>query len=68
MWPSVNASDTGAYRLKTVSACSFSSVVPVKMRRSLIPALKVSTSGGCGGGVTCQGSVFGNCCSQYNYW
>jgi hypothetical protein len=28
----------------------------------------VSTSGGCGGGVTCQGSVFGNCCSQYNYW
>ncbi len=38
------------------------------LRRSLIPALKVSTSGGCGSGVTCQGSVFGNCCSQYNYW
>ncbi|KAF2203411.1 glycoside hydrolase/deacetylase [Delitschia confertaspora ATCC 74209] len=27
----------------------------------------VSTDGTCGAGKTCQGSVFGNCCSQYGY-
>ncbi|KAF1829916.1 hypothetical protein BDW02DRAFT_462244, partial [Decorospora gaudefroyi] len=30
----------------------------------------VSTNARCGsqyGGQTCQGSVFGNCCSQYGY-
>lgn len=26
------------------------------------PALQVSTDGTCGAGITCQGSVFGNCC------
>jgi hypothetical protein len=34
------------------------------------PAIpKVSTDGSCGGskGLTCQGSAFGNCCSQYGY-
>jgi len=30
-------------------------------------ASKVSTDGTCGNGVTCQGSTFGNCCSQYGY-
>jgi hypothetical protein len=32
---------------------------------------KVSTEGKCGsasGGMTCAGSTFGNCCSQYSYW
>jgi hypothetical protein len=29
--------------------------------------LTVSTDGSCGSGVTCQGSTFGNCCSQYSY-
>ncbi|KAF2751120.1 carbohydrate-binding module family 18 protein [Sporormia fimetaria CBS 119925] len=29
--------------------------------------LKVSKNGSCGNGVTCLGSVFGNCCSQYGY-
>jgi peptidoglycan/xylan/chitin deacetylase (PgdA/CDA1 family) len=33
------------------------------------PKKKVSTDGSCGqgSGFTCQGSSFGNCCSQYNY-
>ncbi|GAB7346819.1 hypothetical protein MBLNU459_g1915t1 [Dothideomycetes sp. NU459] len=26
----------------------------------------ISTNGNCGNGVTCEGSAFGNCCSQYN--
>ncbi|KAL6705783.1 hypothetical protein ACN47E_006421 [Coniothyrium glycines] len=32
-------------------------------------AKKVSTDGNCAGtaGTTCQGSAFGNCCSQYSY-
>lgn len=30
------------------------------------PPLLVSTDGNCAGEKTCQGSVFGNCCSQYN--
>jgi Chitin recognition protein len=32
--------------------------------------LSVSTDGACGGttGETCQGSQWGNCCSQYGYW
>ncbi|KAF2182763.1 carbohydrate-binding module family 18 [Zopfia rhizophila CBS 207.26] len=30
-------------------------------------ALKVSTDGSCGGTTTCQGSTFGNCCSQYGW-
>jgi peptidoglycan/xylan/chitin deacetylase (PgdA/CDA1 family) len=29
--------------------------------------LTVSTSGTCGNGVTCQGSSFGTCCSQYGW-
>ncbi|KAF2463623.1 FAD-binding domain-containing protein [Lindgomyces ingoldianus] len=34
----------------------------------LVPrALKVSTDGSCGGTTTCQGSTFGNCCSQYGW-
>jgi hypothetical protein len=32
------------------------------------PALKVPQDGSCGNGVTCYGSKYGNCCSQYNYW
>jgi peptidoglycan/xylan/chitin deacetylase (PgdA/CDA1 family) len=27
----------------------------------------VSVEGDCGGTITCQGSTFGNCCSQYGY-
>ncbi|KAI1268517.1 carbohydrate esterase family 4 protein [Xylariaceae sp. FL1019] len=29
--------------------------------------LQVSTDGVCGNGVTCQGSVYGNCCSENSY-
>ncbi|KAI1200400.1 carbohydrate esterase family 4 protein [Nemania serpens] len=29
--------------------------------------LEVSIDGSCNNGVTCEGSEFGNCCSQYNY-
>lgn len=32
---------------------------------------KISTSARCGadfGGLTCKGSKFGDCCSQYSYW
>lgn len=29
--------------------------------------LRVSTDGSCGAGVTCQGSTFGNCCSQHSF-
>ncbi|KAF2026994.1 hypothetical protein EK21DRAFT_32845, partial [Setomelanomma holmii] len=30
---------------------------------------KISSDGTCGGskGYTCEGSTFGNCCSQYGY-
>ncbi len=31
------------------------------------PPLVVSTEGNCTKGITCQGSVFGNCCSKYNW-
>ncbi|KAF1946371.1 hypothetical protein EJ02DRAFT_330143, partial [Clathrospora elynae] len=34
------------------------------------PSKPVSTNGRCGsqyGGQTCQGSGFGNCCSQYGF-
>ena len=31
------------------------------------PVLTVSTEGNCTGGLTCQGSSFGNCCSRYNW-
>jgi hypothetical protein len=39
---------------------------------TLLPAIyaqKTSTTGRCGStfGLTCQGSSFGSCCSQYNY-
>lgn len=36
---------------------------------STTPAQPVSTDGACGSttGETCQGSTFGNCCSQYGY-
>lgn len=36
-----------------------------------IPTYKgklVSQDGMCGHDVTCQGSKFGNCCSEYGYW
>ncbi|ORY17984.1 hypothetical protein BCR34DRAFT_621631 [Clohesyomyces aquaticus] len=46
----------GLFSLGLVSA------TPVTAR-----ALKVSTDGSCGGTITCQGSTFGNCCSQYGY-
>ncbi|KAK8108643.1 polysaccharide deacetylase [Apiospora sp. TS-2023a] len=36
-------------------------------RPTATPTLKVSPDGACGTGVTCQGSQFGNCCSQ-NGW
>lgn len=29
------------------------------------PSLRVSVDGSCGNGVTCQGSQFGDCCSEY---
>lgn len=29
--------------------------------------LSVSTDGSCGSGVTCQGSIFGDCCSSHGY-
>jgi hypothetical protein len=29
--------------------------------------LAVSEDGSCGNGVTCQGSTFGDCCSQYGF-
>ncbi|KAF2865856.1 hypothetical protein BDV95DRAFT_599244 [Massariosphaeria phaeospora] len=50
-----------------------SSVRPVTTRTSAAPAPsstnKVSADGTCGGttGNTCQGSSFGNCCSQYGW-
>jgi hypothetical protein len=28
---------------------------------------KISTDGSCGGSITCQGSTFGNCCSQHGW-
>ncbi|EPE30127.1 (Trans)glycosidase [Glarea lozoyensis ATCC 20868] len=31
------------------------------------PPLTISIDGSCGNGVTCVGSVFGNCCSKNNY-
>lgn len=31
------------------------------------PPLVVSTEGNCTGGITCQGSKFGQCCSRYNW-
>lgn len=36
----------------------------------IINALGISTSSHCGPdfGLTCKGSKFGNCCSQYSYW
>lgn len=44
-----------------VSSGSLSSAAP--------PSKSVSVDGSCGGttGETCQGSTFGNCCSQYGY-
>jgi hypothetical protein len=57
---------------------SLSIVTIVTMRNILVWALafvatttaqRISTSARCGAqfGLTCQGSTFGNCCSQYNY-
>jgi hypothetical protein len=57
---------------------SLSTLIIVNMRNFLVWALafaatttaqRVSKSARCGAqfGLTCQGSTFGNCCSQYNY-
>lgn len=35
---------------------------------STVGGLVVSTDGTCGSGITCEGSTYGNCCSQYGYW
>ncbi|CAK7228780.1 hypothetical protein SBRCBS47491_007022 [Sporothrix bragantina] len=34
---------------------------------SLPPGVSVTTDGSCGNGKTCQGSTFGNCCSQFGF-
>lgn len=33
-----------------------------------VNGLAISNDGTCGSGVTCQGSIYGDCCSQYGYW
>lgn len=44
---------------RTTTSSSTSSSTP--------PVSVVSRDGKCGNGVTCLGSIFGNCCSRYNF-
>ncbi|KAI0200491.1 carbohydrate esterase family 4 protein [Astrocystis sublimbata] len=51
---------TGTWPCLTQTATSTAAPGPTS-------TLKVSTDGNCGSGVTCQGSVYGNCCSVNKY-
>ncbi|OAL45803.1 hypothetical protein IQ07DRAFT_683728 [Pyrenochaeta sp. DS3sAY3a] len=73
---SVSSSSQRSSTLRSSSASSTagrSSTALSSSRSSASPAsssASVSTNGRCGpsfGGKTCQGSTYGDCCSQYNY-
>ncbi|KAH6683982.1 hypothetical protein B0J14DRAFT_466527, partial [Halenospora varia] len=53
---------SGTSTMVTTTSASGTLALP-----SLTPVLKISIDGSCGNGVTCSGSVFGNCCSKYGY-
>jgi hypothetical protein len=50
----------------TKSGTSSSSATTTITAASTVPKT-ISTDGSCGGTITCQGSSFGNCCSQYGW-
>jgi peptidoglycan/xylan/chitin deacetylase (PgdA/CDA1 family) len=55
---------TGTATSSTSSVTSRTSTAPTTGPTG---ALTVSTDGSCGNGVTCSGSRFGSCCSQYGF-
>ncbi|KAL2068366.1 hypothetical protein VTL71DRAFT_16464 [Oculimacula yallundae] len=57
---------TSTAKPTTVSTIKTTSLTSSKPTSSSSPQT-VSTDGSCGTTITCQGSTFGNCCSQYGY-
>lgn len=61
-----SASKTGS--VSNTKASAISSTKTTALVASATSAKQsISTDGNCGGSVTCQGSTYGNCCSQYMY-
>ena len=68
--PSVRSSSTS---IRTSSISTRTSSISTRTSSSAIPSStqKVTTNSRCGkdgNGMTCVGSRWGNCCSQYSYW
>ncbi|KAK8848875.1 carbohydrate-binding module family 18 [Apiospora arundinis] len=53
--------------LKPTSTTKKGTTTSTTTKPTATPTLKVSPDGACGPGITCQGSQYGNCCSQ-NGW
>ena len=54
------------YHFIPFSASTFINPV-LYLRSSTSTALRISTDGSCGSGITCLNSAYGNCCSKYGY-
>ncbi|CZR56440.1 uncharacterized protein PAC_06328 [Phialocephala subalpina] len=60
--PVISTSSTSP--VVSTSSSSVPSSTPTSSPGSGLP---ISTDGSCGNGITCTGSTFGTCCSEYNY-
>jgi hypothetical protein len=58
--PSTGSNQTTSIHIAPILKSSSSPPQPASV-------LKVSLDGSCGGGQTCKGSAFGDCCSQHSF-
>lgn len=61
------ASAPSSSALSSYNAACTTSTIEASSSTTSSAGLAVSTDGACGDGVTCEGSVFGNCCSQHGW-
>ncbi|TGO58390.1 hypothetical protein BOTNAR_0182g00280 [Botryotinia narcissicola] len=62
-----NNSSSGTTISATSTSTSASTSTSTTPKATATSSLKVSTDASCGNGYMCQGSSFGNCCSQYGW-
>lgn len=65
--PKANWYRAGSGGTVPTNPTSSTSATPPSSSSSTTPGKVVSTDGSCSATITCQGSTFGNCCSQYGW-
>jgi cobalamin biosynthesis Mg chelatase CobN len=63
----IRSSSTASATSATQNGSSSGTGTSTSSKPSSTSSLSISVDGTCGTTTTCQGSVFGNCCSQYGY-